>query len=82
METNEIIENINLILIKVLKHDNFVLEDKLTAADVDGWDSLSHMMIISEIENKFAIKFRLKELNKMNNFGDLIELVTSKIKQE
>lgn len=38
MTNVEIIEAIKVILIKVLKHDNFVLEDKLTAADVDGWD--------------------------------------------
>lgn len=78
----EIKASIKEILIKVLKHDNFVLEDKLTAADVDGWDSLSHMMIIAEIENKFDIKFKLKELNKMNNIGDLIELVEIKIEQK
>lgn len=82
MTNIEIKEAIKEILIKVLKHDNFVLEDKLTAADVDGWDSLSHMMIISEIENKFDIKFKLKELNKLNNIGDLIELVSSKLEQK
>ena len=82
MTSIEIKEAIKEILIKVLKHNNFVLEDKLTAADVDGWDSLSHMMIISEIENKFGIRFKLKELNKMNNIGDLIELVGIKIEQK
>lgn len=80
MTNEEIKASIREIIIKVLKHDNFVLEDKLTAADVDGWDSLSHMMIIAEIESKFDIKFKLKELNKMNNFGDLVDLV--KVKTE
>ena len=37
------------------------------------------MLIISEIEKKFDIKFKLKELNKINNLGNLLQLIESKI---
>jgi acyl carrier protein len=58
------------------------MTDDLSARDVDGWDSLSHMVIISEIENHFGVKFKLRELNKLNNLGNLIELVSGKIDQK
>jgi acyl carrier protein len=37
------------------------------------------MILISEIEDAFLIKFKLKELNKMRNVGDMIEMIQSKI---
>ena len=82
MDKNEIKDRIKVILIRILKHENFVMEDKLSATDVEGWDSLSHMMIITEIEKEFEIKFKLKELNKMNNMADLVELVDVKSQQK
>jgi len=82
MERNEIAFDIKKILISILKHENFVMKDELSAADVDGWDSLTHMFIITEIEKHFGIRFKLKELNKLNNLGNLIELVSSKNEQK
>ena len=76
----EILDRINQILISVLKHDKFELNDELTATDVEGWDSLTHMNIITEIENNFNIKFKLRELNKLKNMGSLVELIQSKVK--
>jgi acyl carrier protein len=55
------------------------MKDELTATEVEGWDSLSHITIISEIEEEFKIKFKLKELNKLKNIGSLIEIVQSKL---
>ncbi|HSH67567.1 MAG TPA: acyl carrier protein [Bacteroidia bacterium] len=72
MERNEIIEKIKTILVTILKHENFEMKDELSAADVAGWDSLTHMVIITEIEKSFQVKFKLKELNKLNNLGNLI----------
>jgi acyl carrier protein len=46
---------------------------------VEGWDSLTHMVILTEIEKEFGIQFKLKEINKLKNMGNLIELITSKL---
>jgi acyl carrier protein len=79
MDRNKIIEEIRGILISILQHDNFEMKDELSASDVDGWDSLSHMIIINEIEKHFKVRFKLKELNKLNNMGNLLELLISKM---
>jgi acyl carrier protein len=81
MERTEIAQKIKGILINVLKHENFEIKDELSATDVDGWDSLTHMLIITDIEELFGVKFKLKELNKLNNLGNLIDLVISKLAQ-
>lgn len=79
MEKDEIREKIKVVLVSVLEHDNFELIDELSAKDVDGWDSLTHMIIITEIESLFGVRFKLKELNKLNNLGNLIDLVKVKL---
>lgn len=79
MERNEIIAQVNQILISVLNHENFEISETLSATDVDGWDSLSHMIIISEVEKQFSITFKLKELNKMKNMGDMLDLISLKL---
>ena len=79
MEREQIVEKIKNVISSVLKHDNFIITDDLRAEEVDGWDSLSHMVIITEIEDSFGVRFKLKELNKLQNMGNLISLIQSKI---
>ncbi len=79
MERSEIIEKIRTVLVSVLKHENFEMKGETTAREIEGWDSLSHMIIITEIEEQFKIKFKLKELNKLKNLDSLIEIIQSKL---
>ncbi|TPN89134.1 acyl carrier protein [Aquimarina algicola] len=79
MNITTIKEKISEILTAILEHTNFELHDELTAKDVDGWDSLSHMMIITKIEEEFGIRFKLRDLNKLKNMGSLITLIQSKL---
>lgn len=81
MDRNEIIEKLTVIFRTVFKNDVIVLRDDMTADDVDNWDSLTHMAMISEVEKCFSIKFKLKELNKLRQVGDLIATIESKLQQ-
>ncbi len=62
-----------------LDDETLVLNNELSANDVDNWDSLTHMIIISEIESTFNIKFKLKELIHILNIGKLIDSISFKI---
>ena len=64
---------------KVLNHRNFEMHDGLTAPDVEGWDSLHHMLILNEIENAFGFKFKLKDLNKMKDMGSLVQIISDRL---
>lgn len=79
MERTEITDKLRQIIVRVVKHENFEMKDELSATDVGGWDSLTHMVIITEIEKEFKLQFKLKELNKLNNLGSLINLIHLKI---
>jgi acyl carrier protein len=79
MERILIVEKLKIIISSILKVDNLMMNDTISAKDVEGWDSLSHMVIITEVEKFFKIQFKLKELNKLTNMGNLISLIELKL---
>ena len=50
-----------------------------TAAQVEGWDSLSHIYIIAEIEDAFGIRMTAQEGGSAKTVGDLVAIVDSKL---
>ncbi len=79
MSREEILSKVKEAFVSVLEHSNFQLTDETTADDVDGWESVTHMMIITEVERVFDIKFKLMDLMNMNNVGDLLNTIESEI---
>ena len=51
------------------------LSDSTTAADVPGWDSLTHITLIGTVEDEFDIKFPMKDVVHMKNVGDMVSLI-------
>ena len=79
MDRSVIFEKLTMVFRKVFNDDAIVLKDELTANDVANWDSLSHMIMIGEVENIFSIKFKLKELNKLADVKGLVDLIELKL---
>lgn len=79
MEKTAVVEKLTPVFRQVFNNESIVVTDEMTASDVDGWDSLSHMLLITEVETAFSIKFKLRELNKMKNVGDMIEIIMGKV---
>lgn len=80
MKTTELLEILNGILRKVLKREDITLTESTTAHDVDGWDSLTNMILLTEIENKFGVHFSFREIVKLKNVGDLCQTIQNKTK--
>lgn len=79
MDRNEVIEKLSPIFREVFNEPNLELKDGMTAADVENWDSLTHMFMITKVEETFGIKFKLRELNKLKNVGDLCNTIAEKL---
>lgn len=80
METKELLEILNGIFRKVLKRDNITLTESTTAHDVEGWDSLTNMVLLTEIEKKLGVRFTFREIVKLKNVGDLCQTILNKAK--
>ena len=72
IQTIELLTNL---LRDIFKSPNLVLTETTTAADVEGWDSLTHMQVISQVEKTFGIKLKLTEIMRLKNVGDLSRII-------
>lgn len=82
MDNKEVLEVLKTIIENVLGMTNLVIADETTANDVDGWNSLTNMQIISELEKHFDIKFKLREIIKTKNVGDLCSIINKKLESK
>ncbi len=58
--------------------DDVRVTRELSAKDVDGWDSLTHIRLMLTIEKAFKIKFSTSEIGKMENVNDLVSLIKAR----
>ena len=82
MDRALITEKLTTIFRSVFNDQAIVLRDDLTANDVANWDSLSHMLMIGEAEKEFSVKFKLKELGKLEDVKSLIDQLEQKIQSK
>ena len=75
MTDAEIYEQLTEIIRDVLMDFDLVLRPDLTAKEVDGWDSYKMIEILVAVESHFGMKVKSKELDDMENVGDLVKLI-------
>ena len=73
------IQAIQEVIRGVFKDSSIQINDNTTANDIDGWDSLTHLQIITELEKHFSIKFTLSELIGLDTVGDIDREIQKKI---
>ena len=56
------------------------MNDATTSADIDGWDSLEHINLISAVEQEFGIHFGMGQIVSMKNVGEMVDIIASKVK--
>ena len=78
MNKEEITGMLKTVFEKVFREKDLAITREMTAADVEEWDSLRHIELISAVETAFGTKFKLREVLSMKNVGDLIDLIHTK----
>ena len=72
MSREDIYERLNEVFRDVFDDYSISVNDETTADDIDGWDSLMHITLISEIENEFDFKFQMKGTESQIGINDFI----------
>jgi acyl carrier protein len=73
-----LLTEVNSVFKKVFGRDDLQVNEQTTADDVTGWDSLTHMALITAIEEHFKLIFSFDEVREFRNVGDLIKLIRLK----
>lgn len=76
---DSILETLQSIFREILDQPDLQLTRKSNASNVQDWDSLAHINLVTAIENRYKIKFALGELQDLKDVGDMIDLIEVKL---
>ncbi len=74
-----ILEQLQPIFQDILDQPDLVITRQSDAANVEDWDSLAHVNIVTAIERRFKVRFALGELQELKNVGDMVDLIKAKL---
>ncbi len=77
---NDIYERLNRVFREVFDDDTITVNASTTAADIDDWDSLTHIQLIAAVEDEFGVKFSMKQVSSMKNVGEMAEIICESAK--
>jgi acyl carrier protein len=67
-------------MVKVFRCDPSIIGPQTCAADIDGWDSLNNIRMLLLLEEAFSIRFTGMEAASLENVGELVALIDSKLR--
>lgn len=76
--TQEVYRELTAIFQDILDDPTIMLRPELTASDVYGWDSLSHVRLVLAVEKNFRINFSAFEVARLKNVGEFVDLIMAK----
>ena len=80
MTYEEIFDRLNAVFREVFDDDRILVTPNTTAADIDDWDSLNHITLISAVEDEFRVRFTMGEVSTMKNVGEMASLIAARAK--
>lgn len=78
MDREAISSRVVEIMREVFDNDDIQYRDDLTAEQVEGWDSLSHIRLMVAVEKEFGVRFTGAEMEQLANLGALVDLLERK----
>lgn len=78
MTREYIAEKVQMIFRDVFDDDELIITDATNSDDIEDWDSLEHIALIVSMEKEFNMKFDIKEVNKLENVGGMIDMILAK----
>lgn len=73
-----ILEQVQSVFRDVFDDDALIITPLTSAKDIEDWDSLTHIQLVTRIEKHFKIRFTVSEVTKLKVVGDLITLIETK----
>jgi len=75
----EIHETLTGVFRDVFDNPSLNISDTTTAKDIEEWDSIVHVTLIVAVEKKFGVSFTTRDVRRLENVGDFIQLISSRL---
>jgi len=75
MTREEVFEALNEVFRDNFDDESITLKETTVADDIEEWDSLEHINLVIAIEERFGMKFTMKEVTGMKNVGEMVDII-------
>lgn len=69
------IDKIIEIVAEALEIEKDLLSQDTQKGEIEEWDSLGHLIVVSMIETEFNIKIPFEKVNEINRISDFLEYI-------
>ena len=59
--------------------ENELNNENTSLNDIESWDSMTHIVLITKLEDEFKLRFTNEEIVEMNTIGKIKEKINSNI---
>ena len=66
------------VMARVLSIHAGSIDERTSPGTVESWDSFNQIMLISELETAFGVKFTMGEIQRMNSYKDIKKVLKEK----
>lgn len=75
MTKEMVYEKLNEVFQDVFDDDTITVNAQTTADDIEDWDSLEHINLVSAVEKEFGMKFTMAQVVGMKNVGEMVDVI-------
>lgn len=79
MDKNNITNILHTILEETFDDESVQFSKNTSRDDIESWDSLGHIRLLTAIEEEFKIKFNLDEIENISTIQQIEQLISEKI---
>lgn len=78
MKRDEVFSGVQEIFRDIFDDTDLIINNLTNSENIEDWDSLNHINLVSAIEKEFKIRFALGELMEIKDVGAMIDLMMFK----
>ena len=71
-------EKLNEVMGLILMTDGAALKDEDTPDTVENWDSVTHVVLLTSVEDEFGVRFTDEEMENISTVGEIRKAVAEK----
>ena len=78
MTRDEVFSEVQDIFRDIFDIDDLVISNATNKDEIEDWDSLNNINLVSAIEQEFKIQFAIGELRTLKDVGAMVDLMMTK----
>ena len=75
----EIFAQVEEIFLDTFTDDSIEFSLSIQSDDIEEWDSLTHIRLLTALEAEFGFQFDIEEIERLNSVSIIIETIQSKL---